>query len=101
MTSCGVCVRSGQICITRIFLQLFLVCVIVSRFIIALFFFFSFFFQSFSKVRVGCAPSLAHLEQFRVLLNDVHEDAVDVVPQLQVHVALLLEGFANLKWKSA
>lgn len=36
-----------------------------------------------------------------MLLNDVHEDAVDVVPQLQVHVALFLKGFANLEWRAA
>jgi len=40
--------------------------------------------------------SLAHLQKLGVLLDDVHEDAVDVISQLQVHVALFLERLPNL-----
>ena len=39
----------------------------------------------------------SHLEQLRVLLDDVHEDVVDVAPQLEVDVALLLQSAADLK----
>ena len=41
--------------------------------------------------------SLSHFQELGVLLDDVHEDSVDVVTKLDVHLLLISEGSADLK----
>ena len=38
-----------------------------------------------------------NLEELRVLVHDVDEDAVDVAPQVGVQVLLILQGTPHLK----
>ena len=41
--------------------------------------------------------SLSHFQELGVLLDDVHEDSIDVVTKLDVHLLLISEGSADLK----
>ncbi len=43
--------------------------------------------------------SFPDLEQLWVLLHDVHEYVVDVAPKLEVHLLLVAERGADLKFK--
>ena len=41
--------------------------------------------------------SFANFQDFRIFLHDVHEDVVDVVPQLKVDFLLVLKLNTDLK----
>merc|ERR1719222_474407 len=43
-----------------------------------------------------CSLFASDLEQLRVLLHDVHQHVVDVAPQVQVHVLLVLQRLPHL-----
>ena len=54
-------------------------------------------FYHMERMCFSCSLFASDLEQLRVLLHDVHQHVVDVAPQVQVHVLLVLQRLPHLK----
>lgn len=54
-------------------------------------------FYHMERMCFSCSLFASDLEQLRVLLHDVHQHVVDVAPQVQVDILLVLQGLPHLE----
>ena len=55
------------------------------------------YFNLSSSFFVTCVESLSNFQELRIFFDDIHEDAIDVVPELGVDVLLVLQSTSDLQ----